>query len=1041
MKKLLSMSLIIMFFLTYSLPTFAVFDKSNLYMTHYTDYYLQFSNGNKIRTAVVVYDNDGKQYPAYCLEPNKDGIGEVPGYEVEWEDISKFPEFNESVTDDGVWRIITHGYPYLTPEKMGVNNNDEAYMATKQALYRYLAGEDVTYYGGGGIGEAGERVYNAIARLLDYGYNYSEQITNATANITLEKPLNFDSINAKFYSATYSVSSNTTFQNYQVEIDTNGVLITDINNIIKNDFKVGEKFKILVPKNDVSSDFNIEIKAYLSCETKPIFYGKSANANTQSYVITTAPYQDIFTSSELKIKKLQEKGQIIISKIDEDTKEKIAGVTFELYKDGTKIETEVTNNEGIIMFSNLDEGSYMIKEVQTDNDYILNKETEIINLGINEQKQITITNEHKKGSLKIIKLDKDNPKIPLEGITFSLYSKELDKTIGTYTTDVDGEIFVENLRTGDYIIHEETTNKWYKEAEDAKVTINTNEITEIKIFNELKKGQVKIVKQNSEDSNIHIANVKFNVMNKEGKILETIITDSNGEATTKKYPIQNQYIYLQEISTDNEYILNNEIHKVELEEDKVITKIITNDPKKGKIQITKKDFDDGKLMVSGATFEIINDQTGQVVDTITTWDNGIAISKELSVVYTYSIKEISTNKKYKLNDNPIITVELKLEGDTTKELKVTNEKRKGQIKVIKVDKDNNKILLEGVIFDILDEQENVVDILTTDKRGEAISKLLPCIDEKYIIREKSTKIEYVLSDETKEIILEENKITSIQFKNEKIKGQLKITKVDSKNNSKTLSGATFGIYNKENKLIQEVITNENGIAVVTLPYGEYTFKELSTGSIYYFINENVYNFEIRKNKEIVERTVENIPVDIKVNVEKKGSEKVEPNHLVEYKFFNIQNTSNTYLDNFKWYDYIPTDYVRIQQMTTGTWEQELKYSVYYKTNKSDKYILFKNNLDTTKNYTLNFTEVSFAENEYITEVYFDFGKIDIGFREKEAPTMKCIVLDNLKSGQTFTNNTKVVGTYGEITSEDTSYWPTIINIPKSPIRVLPKTGK
>jgi len=150
--------------------------------------------------------------------------------------------------------------------------------------------------------------------------------------------------------------------------------------------------------------------------------------------------------------------------------------------------------------------------------------------------------------------------------------------------------------------------------------------------------------------------------------------------------------------------------------------------------LTKKDFDDGKLMVSGATFEIINDQTGQVVDTITTWDNGIAISKELSVVYTYSIKEISTNKKYKLNDNPIITVELKLEGDTTKELKVTNEKRKGQIKVIKVDKDNNKILLEGVVFDILDEQENVVDILTTDKRGEAISKLLPCIDAKYIIR-------------------------------------------------------------------------------------------------------------------------------------------------------------------------------------------------------------------------------------------------------------------------------------------------------------------
>ena len=47
-------------------------------------------------------------------------------------------------------------------------------------------------------------------------------------------------------------------------------------------------------------------------------------------------------------------------------------------------------------------------------------------------------------------------------------------------------------------------------------------------------------------------------------------------------------------------------------------------------------------------------------------------------------------------------------------------------------------------------------------------------------------------------------------------------------------------------------------------------------------------------------------------------------------------------------DYIPTDYIRLQKMTTGTWNQDLKYSVYYKTNKSDDYVLFSQELSTTE---------------------------------------------------------------------------------------------
>ena len=61
-------------------------------------------------------------------------------------------------------------------------------------------------------------------------------------------------------------------------------------------------------------------------------------------------------------------------------------------------------------------------------------------------------------------------------------------------------------------------------------------------------------------------------------------------------------------------------------------------------------------------------------------------------------------------------------------------------------------------------------------------------------------------------------------------------------------------------------------------------------------------------------------------------------------------------------------------MTTGTWNQDLKYDVYYKTNKSDEYILFKEDLSTQENYELDFTKVKLADDEYITETMFDFGK-------------------------------------------------------------------
>lgn len=129
-------------------------------------------------------------------------------------------------------------------------------------------------------------------------------------------------------------------------------------------------------------------------------------------------------------------------------------------------------------------------------------------------------------------------------------------------------------------------------------------------------------------------------------------------------------------------------------------------------------------------------------------------------------------------------------------------------------------------------------------------------------------------------------------------------------------------------------------------------------------------------------------------------------------------------------------------MTTGTWNQDLKYSVYYKTNKSQKYVLFKDNLKTTENNELDFTIVKLAKDEYITEVYYDFGKVDVGFKERLSPTMKCKTFESLQDGDKFTNYTKTIGTYFDIRKEAKSEWTTNVHKPKTEHPpVLPRTGE
>ena len=117
----------------------------NIYKIGDCEYTLQYwkeeiQKWSYIICTYVVYQENGKTYPAYCLNRELDGVGQVDSYDVNLESL---------IDDDRVWRTVINGYPYKTPQELGLADEYDAFLATKQAIYCILYDFDpVTRYRG-----------------------------------------------------------------------------------------------------------------------------------------------------------------------------------------------------------------------------------------------------------------------------------------------------------------------------------------------------------------------------------------------------------------------------------------------------------------------------------------------------------------------------------------------------------------------------------------------------------------------------------------------------------------------------------------------------------------------------------------------------------------------------------------------------------------------------------------------------------------------------------------------------------------------------
>lgn len=786
----------------------------------------------------------GNRYPAFCIEPAKQGVG--TGY-------NSYNAYITKEKDNAIWRILSKGYMGSSWTDWNIENDDDFYSATKIALHSYKEGvapKDKYILGNRSVDgntvetiqRRGKKALDIAQTLYEYGINGKEVYESPVVNIATNGEKKIENINGvEYYIQNYKVTANKTLKSYKVSIENfiSGTKILDSNNKENSNF-TNNTFKIAIPTKNIKENINGKINIIdAEVKTCPIYRAQSSIPEAQSYVTYTSSYELANAQTSLNIN--SNNANLKITKIDSRTKKPLPNVTFNITDEkGVNLGEYTTNQNGIIEIKNMKPGIVKIQEIKVDDKYILNPIENKVTLEWGKTSSITIENDKKQGKINVLKTDKENNKIRLEGVEFELYNdkKELIKKV---ITDKNGEIKVDNLEIGNYILKEVKTNdKYILNNQEIELKVEWNKVTALEVQNARKKGSLKIIKEDAENKEIKLEGVEFELYNDKKELIKKLITDKNGEVQVENLDIGTYT--LKEVKTNEQYILNNELIQIEIQWNKENILEVQNARKKGSLKIIKQDIENREIKLEGVEFELYNIE-GKCIEKLTTNQNG-EIQVENLDIGTYTLKEVKTNDKYILNNEDI---QIKIEWNKQTLLEVQNARKKGNLKIIKQDMEDEKIKLEGVEFELYDTEGKIINKYVTNQNGEIIVENLDIGN--YILKETKTNDKYVLNEKEIEIKIEWNKETKIEVKNLRKKGSLKIIKVDGENAEVTIQGVEFELYDDKENYINKYTTDENGeITIENLDIGEYTLKEIKTNEKY-ILNKEKIEVKVENNKE------------------------------------------------------------------------------------------------------------------------------------------------------------------------------------------------
>ena len=564
-----------------------------------------------------------------------------------------------------------------------------------------------------------------------------------------------------------------------------------------------------------------------------------------------------------------------------------------------------------------------------------------------------VTEQVMKGNIAIIKHTDDGEtqiETPENGATFEIYLKSSGSFDAAEEDERDVIVCDENgfgqtkdMPYGVYTVHQTSGWEGRELMKDFDVFIARNAQTYRYLINNANfESYIKVVKVDAESGKtIPYAGAGFQIYDPTGNLvtmsfiyptpttIDTFYTDANGCLVTPEKLEYGKGYSLVEVQAPYGYVLDStpvyfDVTQDNATEESGVTVIKVDKPnmaQKGTITVEKtgevfygvsvSGSEDAEVIyqpiyeiagLSGAVYEIraaediitpdgtVRFTNGEVVDTVTTDEDGLAKSREL-YLGKYEVQEIKAPYGMVLNDE-IHTAELVYAGQnvsvTETATSFVNERQKVEISLKKALEASDLFgigqngELKNISFGLFAAEELVsasgtsipadglIEIVTLDESGSGTVKTdLPMGG--YYVKELATDEHYILSatkypvtfeyagQETAKVQLAVNDGEAIE--NHLIYGSVSGKKVDE--NDEPLGGALIGLFKyndteftKENALMTVTSKEDGSFSFEQIPFGIWYVREIEqpTGFV---LNETVYEVNIAENEQVVEIEIVN----------------------------------------------------------------------------------------------------------------------------------------------------------------------------------------
>ena len=768
---------------------------------------------------------------------------------------------------------------------------------------------------------------------------------------------------------------------------------------------------------------------------------------------------------------------LTLSKVDSVTGKPIPNTTFTVkYANGELIGRYTTGADGTVTVSGLLPGTtVVVTEYKVPSTHVLDTTPQTITLkngsntvtsgvvsggtttpgtGIGGGNDLVFEDDPKM-TLTVKKFIKGTNYEPLAGVCFKITEGSgtpVSSGDGTFYTNSAGEIVVDGLEPGTTVTVREisTVEGYVLDGEPKTIKIKAGEKAPELIFWNEKAGSLVIQKKSSLDGS-PLAGVQFQLTYADGSYVDydnghmsskgLYTTDASGEIRITGIT---GTVIAKELKTLPGFTIDPATQTQTVQINPADTQYLTfyNTPV-GNFELIKVVEGNESKRIPNVTFEIRRVSDGGLVDTITTGSDGRAML-QLDAGNYYAV-ETKCPSEYKLDSTPhYFTMKDGGKGTT---LTVTNEAFSGILlhKVNSVTKEG----IYGVKFLVYDQNKNPIGEYTTDDQGYIyIDDLTVQGKGRLYIRELEAAPGYELDKEYKTVYVQPGKTIEIEWENVPITGQFQIRKYAAEYNEVTgtpagtpLQGAVYEISEaRSGKVVDYITTDARGVAASKpLPLGRYKIVEV-TAPAYWQLSGTTFDETLEYSGQIIKLSDYDKPSNLGVTITKRGNAEVLAGSQMRYDI-TVANTSNVALENYYWHDRIPTDATRATVLTTGTYSARLNYRVLYKTNYTTAYQVLASNLLTTSSYSFSLNAIPMQAGEYVTDVYFDFGKVPVGFQSTSNPTLTVQVLGTIANGYQIVNRADVGGKYQGTWQTAQAVWVTIVRkLTPTYTPTLPKTG-